>query len=155
MHDKRNMVMLWSVSHFNAYNFMFYNLFVACAYKCHIHVPYTHSTNIETEHTGEVSITNYCNYCYSIFNSKTGLLGFGTSAITSFSSALQSNNVRHKTLTGREVNEIYSNQLQLPDEYLCILSENGGMIKAAHAVATLQVSIYIEYTTRTIHCKNK
>ena len=78
----------------------------------------------------------------NVFNSKNGLLGFGTSAITSFSSALQSNNVRHKTMTGREVNEIYSNQLQLPDEYLCIFAEDAGIIRASHAVATLQVSIH-------------
>ena len=79
----------------------------------------------------------------NVFNSKNGILGFGTSAVTSFSSALQSNNVRHKIMTGREANKIYSNQLQLPDEYMCIFAEDAGMIRAAHAVATLQVSIFL------------
>ena len=43
-------------------------------------------------------------------------------------------------MTGREANKIYSNQLQLPDEYMCVFAEDAGMIRAAHAVATLQVS---------------
>ena len=46
-------------------------------------------------------------------------------------------------MTGREANKIYSNQLKLPDEYMCIFAEDAGMIRAAHAVAILQVSIFL------------
>jgi len=52
---------------------------------------------------------------------------------------MQVNNIPHKTMTGREANKQYSQQLKLPNDYLCVFEEWGGILRAAKAVATLQV----------------
>ena len=45
----------------------------------------------------------------------------------------------HKIMTGREVNELYPKQFKLPNDYLCVTEEDGGILKANTAVAALQV----------------
>ena len=64
---------------------------------------------------------------------------FGDKAVTDFATSLKISNAPHQVMSGREANERYPQQLKLPDNYTCVLEEDGGLLQAAKAVATLQV----------------
>ena len=63
------------------------------------------------------------------------------------------NNIPHKIMTGREANREYNQQLQLPDDYLCIFEECGGILRATIAVAAMQVvKLYVPFICLFICC---
>ena len=74
-----------------------------------------------------------------ILHSENGCLAFGKEAVISFNKKMAANGVESQLLSGKEVNEKYPNQLKLPDDYNCFFIKNCGMIRASHALATLQV----------------
>ena len=79
-------------------------------------------------------------FFFHLYYSETGLLSFGSAkAIRDYSTALKTNNVDHRTLTSKEINEWYSKQLKVPEEYLGIHVKQAGLIRATRSVATLQV----------------
>ena len=53
--------------------------------------------------------------------------------------SLSQNNIPHRIFTGKEANEIYSDQLCLPEDYVCVIEDDGGILRANAAVAALQV----------------
>ena len=52
---------------------------------------------------------------------------------------MTANGVESQLMSAKEVNEKYPNQLKLPDDYNCFFAKNNGLIRASHALATLQV----------------
>ena len=85
---------------------------------------------------------------YLIF-SKTGIIVFGPEKsasnsrkrIQDYIQSMEDNGVSHRIMTAKEVNDEYKDQLKLPDEYLCVSEEDGGILRASKAVATLQVQM--------------
>ena len=74
---------------------------------------------------------------------KTGIIIFGeekTGLVQRYAKSLEDNSVPHQVMPAREANKKYSDQLQLPEDYLCLTEEDGGILRASKAVATLQVS---------------
>ncbi len=59
--------------------------------------------------------------------------------MTEFHKKVTANGVESQLLSGKEVNEKYPKQLKLPDDYSCVFVHKSGMIRASHALATLQV----------------
>ena len=72
---------------------------------------------------------------------KTGILAFGDSKIQMYIDSLSQNNIPHRIFTGKEANEIYPDQLCLPEDYVCVMEDDGGILRANAAVAALQVYI--------------
>ena len=74
---------------------------------------------------------------------KTGIIIFGEEKIglvQRYAKSMEDNLVPHQVMPAREANKKYSDQLQLPEDYLCLTEEDGGILRASKAVATLQVS---------------
>ena len=55
--------------------------------------------------------------------------------------ALSENDVPHDVLSAAETNARYSDQLKLPDRYVCTFEHSGGILRANKAIATLQVCV--------------
>ena len=72
---------------------------------------------------------------------KTGILVFGNDTIKSYIRSLEENNTPHNVLTGKEANDRYPNQLTLPEDYICVTEDDGGILKANIAVSALQVYV--------------
>ncbi len=64
---------------------------------------------------------------------------FGDDTIKSYIRSLEQNNTPHTVMTGREANNKYPNQLKLPEDYICVTEDTGGILKANTAVSVLQV----------------
>ena len=80
---------------------------------------------------------------YMYYNRKTGSIIFAEEKIglvQRYAKSMEDNLVPHQVMPAREANEKYSDQLQLPEDYLCLTEEDGGILRASKAVATLQVS---------------
>ena len=80
---------------------------------------------------------------YMYYNRKTGSIIFAeekTGLVQRYAKSMEDNSVLHQVMPAREANEKYSDQLQLPEDYLCLIGEDGGILRASKAVATLQVS---------------
>ena len=75
----------------------------------------------------------------SSYYSENGCLAFGQQGILRFHEKMTANGVESQLMSGKEVNEKYPNQLKLPDDYNCFFAKNNGLIRASHALATLQV----------------
>ena len=86
--------------------------------------------------------------------SKTGIIVFGdryeytescndAGGIKEYIKSLEANSVSHKIMSSQEINKKYSQQIQLPENYMCIYEEWGGILRASKAVDTIQVSIYV------------
>ena len=82
-------------------------------------------------------------HCNSLSLRKTGMMVFGDAKVNSYIQSLKENNTPHRTMTGKEANAMYSKQLKLPDEYICVTEEDGGILKANTAVMALQVNKYL------------
>ena len=75
---------------------------------------------------------------------------FGDEKVNSYIRSLKANGTPHKTMTGGEANERYSAQLKLPEDYVCVMDEEGGILRANAAVSALQVNIIIHHNTHKI-----
>ena len=100
------------------------------------------------------SVTCVCMVlCVMFINSKTGVLVFGEKGLKggteSVINALSENSIPHDVLSGAEVNARYSDQLKVPDRYVCTFEHSGGILRANKAVATLQVCALLLYKTST------
>ena len=95
-----------------------------------------------------------CIICDSVplilFSSKTGIYVFGSkdskgslkgSSVADYIQSMEDNGVSHRVMTAKEVNDDYNDQLKLPDDYLCVSEEDGGILRASKAVDTLQVQM--------------
>ena len=60
--------------------------------------------------------------------------------IQQYAKSIEDNSVPHQVMPASKVNKKYSDLLQLPEDYLCLTEEDGGILRASKAVATLQVS---------------
>lgn len=67
---------------------------------------------------------------------------FGDERVNDFIDVLQKNSYPHQILSAEDVNKKYSEQLQLPNDYRCVIEESGGILQADTAVAALQVYIH-------------
>ena len=54
---------------------------------------------------------------------------------------MTANGVDSQLMTAKEVNQKYPKQLNLPDDYSGFFASKCGMIRASHALATLQVRL--------------
>lgn len=64
---------------------------------------------------------------------------FGNDDVKKYINALKVNNHPHTIMSGKEANKKYPRQLKLPDNYLCVTEDNGGILQASSAVTALQV----------------
>ena len=60
--------------------------------------------------------------------------------VQQYAKLMEDNSVPYQVMPARDANKKYSDQLQLPEDYLCLIEEDGGILRASKAVATLQVS---------------
>ena len=86
-----------------------------------------------------MNVTLY-NYPQSPFPlSQTGILIFGDNDVEKYIQALRNNNHPHTVMTGKELTDKYTDQLKLPDDYVCVMEQHGGLLEASTAVGALQV----------------
>ncbi len=78
---------------------------------------------------------------FFLLDSENGCLAFGKEAVISFNKKMTVNGVDSQLMSGKEANDKYPKQLKLPDDYNCFFIKNCGMIRASHALATLQVGV--------------
>ena len=73
--------------------------------------------------------------------SKTGALIFGRKdLVRSFVDSLAAvGHVTHEVMTGKEANQRYPMQLQLPESYVAIFDGDGGILRSNKALAAMQV----------------
>ena len=76
---------------------------------------------------------------------------FGDDSIQPYIDSMKVNNVPHQVMSGREANERYPQQLKLPEDYLCALEHEAGILRASKAVAVIQVML-LTATLCIMHC---
>ena len=70
------------------------------------------------------------------------MLVFGDATINPYITSLQQNNIPHNVTNGKMINSLYPNQLNIPNDYTCVIDDEAGILKASKAVLTLQVYDY-------------
>ena len=77
--------------------------------------------------------------------SKTGVLEFGRrDSVQPIAESLKAvGNVTYEVMSGKEANQRYPMQLQLPNEYGAIFEGDGGILKANKALAAMQVCVFV------------
>ena len=58
-----------------------------------------------------------------------------------YAESLTAVGVTHKLMSGKEANQRYPMQLQLPDDYITIFEGDGGILRANKALAAMQVCV--------------
>ncbi len=56
-----------------------------------------------------------------------------------FNEVLAKNGVESQLLSAKEINQKYSKQLKLPEDYKCFFAPKCGLVRASHALLALQV----------------
>ncbi|XP_011404967.1 PREDICTED: uncharacterized protein LOC100633392 [Amphimedon queenslandica] len=75
---------------------------------------------------------------FYVFGSKDSKGSLKGSSVADYIQSMEDNGVSHRVMRAKEVNDEYKDQLKLPDEYLCVSEEDGGILRASKAVDTLQ-----------------
>ena len=91
--------------------------------------------------------------CLPYYYRRTGGMAFGKKGgkeLSSVLKAIKSCDIPHKLMSASEANRVVP-QLNIPDEYECVLEEDGGIIHARSAVEVLQVCSNI-IVTRAREC---
>ena len=65
----------------------------------------------------------------------------GGRELSSVLRAVKSCNIPHKLMSASETNRIIP-QLNIPEDYICVQEEDGGIIHARSAIKVLQVHVY-------------
>ena len=60
-----------------------------------------------------------------------------------YADSLAAVGVTHKLMSGKEANQRYPMQLQLPDDYIAIFEGDGGILRANKALAAMQVCVCV------------
>ena len=82
-------------------------------------------------------------FIHLFFFSRTGLLYCGAeNDVRPVINSLTVHGVKHEVLRGAEVNVKYNEQLNVPDDDVCVLEDDGGILMASKAISTFQVPAY-------------
>ena len=80
---------------------------------------------------------------------RTGVMVFGESNapyVVTTAESLRQANIAHEVFTGHEAKRRYPHQLKIPDTYMCVREEDGGILYAQRALKAVQVGTFLCHT---------
>ena len=87
----------------------------------------------------------YLNLALFSLNRRTGVMVFGENGDPYVQQTIKSMKIAsipHDVLSGAEINRRFPKQMKIPDDYVCVIEEDAGILYAQKALRAMQVNKY-------------